>query len=53
MKKAQSVKKMGYAKLLTPKGNNIDGFAVSNDFEKVFFQILFARFEQSSRRDDE
>ena len=38
MKKAQSVKKMCYAKLLTPKGNNIDGFAVSNDFEKVFFK---------------
>ncbi|HFK7189060.1 conserved hypothetical protein [Serratia proteamaculans] len=38
MKRAQKIKRVGYAKLLTPKGNDSDGFAVSNDFEKVFFK---------------
>lgn len=38
MKKPQQIQKTGYAKLLNPKGNSSDGFAVSNDFEKVFFK---------------
>ncbi|EPH3275854.1 hypothetical protein PXI32_003707, partial [Enterobacter hormaechei] len=38
MKKPIVVTSKGYAKLLTPKGNSNDGFAVSNDFEKVFFK---------------
>lgn len=38
MKKLGNIKSKGYAKLLMPKGNDMDGFAVSNDFEKVFFK---------------
>ncbi|WP_449545974.1 hypothetical protein [Lelliottia amnigena] len=38
MKKSGNIKSKGYAKLLMPKGNDMDGFAVSNDFEKVLFK---------------
>lgn len=38
MKKNETLKRRGYAKLLIPKGNDVDGFAVSNEFEKVFFK---------------
>lgn len=38
MKNSNNNKRLGYAKLLTPKGNDTDGFAVSNEFEKVFFK---------------
>ncbi|WP_413163427.1 hypothetical protein [Aeromonas salmonicida] len=33
-----NINSFGYAKLLTPKGNEVDGYTVSNDFEKVFFK---------------
>jgi ATP-dependent protease HslVU (ClpYQ) peptidase subunit len=38
MKESNNKKKLGYAKLLTPKGNDADGFAISNEFEKVLFK---------------
>lgn len=38
MSKLKNRKVIGYAKLLVPKGNELDGYTVSNEFEKTFFK---------------
>ncbi|MBJ7592178.1 hypothetical protein [Aeromonas veronii] len=38
MSKLKNRKVIGYAKLLAPKGNELDGYTVSNEFEKTFFK---------------